>query len=71
MPSTTSPSTNSGDDIARELDALSSQPPTSRPSWPASRAASQPQAIEAGDGDILEPADEQPVQRPVNEGGTT
>jgi phage shock protein A len=60
--------TNSGDDIARELDALSSQSDVEA-ELARLKGASQPQAIESGDGDILEPADEQPVQRQANEGG--
>ncbi len=62
--------TNSGDDIARELDALSSQSDVEA-ELARLKGASQPQAIEGGDGDILEPADEQPVQRPATEGGTS
>lgn len=61
--------TNSGDDIARELDALSSHSDVEA-ELARLKGASQPPAIESGDGDILEDADEQPVQRPVNEGGT-
>lgn len=60
--------TNSGDDIARELDALSSHSDVEA-ELARLKSASQPQAIEGGDGDILEPADEQPVQRPATEGG--
>ncbi|MCI3950404.1 MAG: hypothetical protein K0R11_2338 [Acidimicrobiales bacterium] len=60
--------TNSGDDIARELDALSSHSDVEA-ELARLKGASQPQAIEGGDGDILEPADEQPVQRPATEGG--
>jgi phage shock protein A len=61
---------NAGDDISRELDALSS---TSDVEAELARlkASSIPQAIEAGDdGDILEESpDEQAVKREVNEGG--
>ncbi len=62
--------TNSGDDISRELDAMSSQSDVEA-ELARLKGASQPEAIEAGDdNDILEAsADEQPVQRPVNEGG--
>ena len=61
---------NSGDDISRELDALSS---TSDVEAELARlkagSASAPQAIEAGDGDILSSADEEPVRRESGEGG--
>ena len=60
-------SLNAGDDIARELDALSS---TSDVESELARlkAGSKPEAIEAGDGDILEP-EEQAIQREISEGG--
>ena len=59
---------NAGDDIARELEAMSSQSDVEA-ELARLKGASQPQAIESGDGDILEPADEQPAKREVNEGG--
>ena len=53
-----------GDDISRELDATELRAPTSRPSWPGSRRARQPQAIEAADdGDILEAEPEKTTER--------
>ncbi|KRF36341.1 PspA/IM30 family protein [Nocardioides sp. Soil805] len=62
--------TNSGDDIARELEAMSSQSDVEA-ELARLKGASQPQAIEAGDdNDILEASPvEQPAQRPVNDGG--
>lgn len=61
---------NSGDDISRELDALSS---TSDVEAELARLkagpTSAPQAIEAGDGDILSSADDEPVRRESGEGG--
>jgi phage shock protein A len=61
---------NGGDDIARELEAMSSQSDVEA-ELARLKGASQPQAIEAGDdNDILEASPvEEPVQRPVNDGG--
>ncbi|UUZ59754.1 PspA/IM30 family protein [Nocardioides sp. B-3] len=60
-------SLNAGDDIARELDSLSS---TSDVESELARlkAGSKPQAIESGNGDILTP-EEQAIQREISEGG--
>jgi phage shock protein A len=59
-------SLNAGDDIARELDALSS---TNEVEAELARlkSGSKPQAIEAGDGDILD--DEKASERETSEGG--
>ena len=59
---------NSGDDIARELDALGS---TSDVEAELARlkASSQPQALEPGDGEILAEGREETVQRESRDGG--
>jgi phage shock protein A len=60
---------NAGDDIARELEAMSSQSDVEA-ELARLKGSAQPQAIEAGDGDdILATTDEQAVQRQGNEGG--
>lgn len=61
-------SLNAGDDIARELDALSS---TSDVEAELARlkSGSKPQEIEAGDGDILADTDKLPTERESSEGG--
>ena len=60
---------NAGDDISRELDALSSGSDVEA-ELARLKASSTPQAIEASDGDILTTTpEEQAAQRETNEGG--
>jgi len=61
-------SLNAGDDIARELDALSS---TSDVEAELARlkSGSKPHEIEAGDGDSLDDSDKQAIEREISEGG--
>ena len=63
---------NAGDDISRELDALSSTSDVEAELARLKAGSAAPQAIEAGDGgDILEAEPEgQTAQRQANEGGT-
>ena len=58
---------NSGDDISRELDSMSSQSDVES-ELAKLKAKSAPQAIEAGDGDIVKD-DEKQAEREISEGG--
>ncbi len=60
-------SINAGDDIARELDALSSTSDVESELARLKAGSASPQAIAAGD--ILADADEQAIKREINEGG--
>jgi phage shock protein A len=59
---------NAGDDIARELDALSS---TNEVEAELARlkSGSKPQEIEAGNGDTRDESDKQAIEREISEGG--
>jgi phage shock protein A len=62
-------SINSGDDIARELDALSSTSDVESELARLKSGSKPPQAIEAGDGEILQDSEQPAAKRETHEGG--